>query len=307
MFGYSASDMIGHSIRRLIPADRQPEEDMILSRLVRSESIVHLETMRLTKEGRTFDALVTISPVRDAEGRIIGDSKIIRDITQRKRMESRLHLLMCEVSHRAKNMLSLVQAIARQTAASKPQHFMACFTERIQAVAANQDLLVRNEWQGVDVEELVRAQLAHFADLVGSRIAFCGPNLRLNTAAAQAIGLALHELATNAGKYGALVVDAGLVDICWRLEGDIFAMSWTERNGPPVSRPKRHGFGSTVIASMAKLTVDGEAQLDYAPSGLVWRLTCPAVNALEPWERGSSFAAGENRTDARLQSQGCET
>jgi len=132
------------------------------------------------------------------------------------------------------------------------------------------------------VEDLARAQLAHSADLVGSRIALDGPKLRLNAAAAQAIGLALHELATNAGKYGALSVDSGRVDVGWRIDGDIFAISWTERNGPPVLQPERHGFGSTVIESMAKRTLGGEVQLDYAPLGLIWGLTCPAANAMEP-------------------------
>ena len=136
----------------------------------------------------------------------------------------------------------------------------------------------------------MRAQLAHFADLVGPRLAVHGPKLRLNAAAAQAIGLASHELATNAGKYGALSVDAGRVDVRWRLEGVTFVMSWTERNGPPVSPPERRGFGSTVVDSMAKLSVGGKVELDYAPSGLIWRLTCPAANALE---RGVAKKAAE--------------
>jgi PAS domain S-box-containing protein len=138
---------------------------------------------------------------------------VAQDVTERKAREEQVQLLMREVNHRAKNMLSLVQAIARQTAARESEDFIGCFTERIQALAANHDLLIRNEWQGVDVEDLVRAQLAHFADLVGSRIALRGPKVHLNAAAAQAIGLALHELATNAGKYGALSVDSGHVDV----------------------------------------------------------------------------------------------
>jgi two-component sensor histidine kinase len=188
---------------------------------------------------------------------------------------------MREISHRAQNMLSLVQAIARQTAAREPEDFIERFTERIQALAANHDLLVQKEWHGVDVEDLVRAQLAHFYDLVGSRIAVHGSPVLLNAAAAQAIGLALHELATNAAKYGALSLDAGRVDVDWRFDGDIFAMSWTESKGPPVSPPKRRGFGSTVIDSMVKQTVNGEVQHDYIPSGVAWNLTCPAANALE--------------------------
>jgi two-component sensor histidine kinase len=189
---------------------------------------------------------------------------------------------MREINHRAKNMLSVVDAIAHQTATRSPEDFVERFSERIEALSANQDLLIRNEWKGVEIEDLVHAQLAHFADLVGSRIAVDGPKLCLNAAAAQAIGLTLHELATNAGKYGALSVHAGRVDVCWGLDGDVFAMSWTECNGPPVSPPERRGFGSMVIVSMAKQIVDGEVQVDYAPSGLAWRLTCPVVNALEP-------------------------
>jgi two-component sensor histidine kinase len=139
---------------------------------------------------------------------------------------------------------------------------------------------------------LIRAQLAHFANLVGSRIAVDGPKLRLNAAGAQAIGLALYELATNAGKYGALSVDAGRVDVRWRLEGDVFMMVWTERNGPPVSPPERHGFGITVVDSMMKQSVSGEVELNYAPSGLIWRLSCPAANALEPAARDPMYVEG---------------
>jgi PAS domain S-box-containing protein len=206
---------------------------------------------------------------------------VVQDITERKEREERERLLMREVNHRAKNMLSLVQAIARQTAAPEPEDFIRRFTERLQALAANQNLLVRNEWQGVDVKDLVHAQLAHFADLVGSRITVHGAKLRLQAASAQTIGLALHELATNAGKYGALSTDRGRVDICWGTDGDTLTMSWAEREGPPVSAPKRRAFGTIVTEAMAARSVDGEVQLDYAPSGLIWRLTCPAANALE--------------------------
>jgi PAS domain S-box-containing protein len=239
------------------------------------------ELMIHTKDGRERFWSFVFSPLAiQSDGRRLFVC-VAQDVTDQKAHEEQIHLLMSEINHRAKNMLSLVQAIARQTAAREPEDFIERFTERIQALAANQDLLVRNEWQGVDVEDLVRAQLAHFADLVGSRIAVHGPKLHLNAAAAQAIGLALHELATNAGKYGALSVDAGRVDVGWRLDSDIFAMSWTERKGPPVSQPKRRGFGSTVVDSMVKQTVNGEVQLGYIPSGVVWNLTCPAANALE--------------------------
>jgi PAS domain S-box-containing protein len=204
-----------------------------------------------------------------------------QDITERKRHEEQTQLLMREVNHRAKNMLSVVDAIAHQTAARNPEDFIERFSERIQALSANQDLLVRNEWNGVGIEDLVRAQLAHFADLVGTRILVRGPRQRLKAASAQAIGLALHELSTNAGKYGALSTDKGRVMVRWRTEGDTFHMSWTECDGPAVSPPKRRGFGTVVMDVMAQRTVGGKVDLDYAPSGVRWRLTCPAENALE--------------------------
>jgi PAS domain S-box-containing protein len=206
---------------------------------------------------------------------------VAQDVTDRKAYEERIELLMRESHHRIKNILGLVQAVARQTAAKEPEHFVKSFAERIHALAANHDLLIDSQWQGADVEDLVRVQLAHFEDLVGSRIAIHGPKLRLNAAAAQAVGLAVHELATNASKYGALSTDTGHVDVDWRSDAHSFAISWTESGGPPVRPPDCRGFGSTVIEAMAKRTVGGEVEADYAPSGFGWHLTCPAVNALE--------------------------
>jgi PAS domain S-box-containing protein len=217
-----------------------------------------------------------------SERRAVSFGGTVQDITERKEREEKEHLLMREVNHRAKNMLSVVDSIAHQTAARNPEDFIECFSQRIQALSANQDLLVRNEWKGVDIADLVRAQLAHFADLVGSRIGLRGPKLRLKPASAQAIGLALHELATNAGKYGALSTDAGRVGISWGTVGDIFTMNWTEREGPPISAPERRGFGTIVMDAMAARSVDGTVHLDYPPSGVTWRLSCSAANALEP-------------------------
>jgi PAS domain S-box-containing protein len=205
----------------------------------------------------------------------------VHDITERKQGQEREQLLMREINHRAKNMLSVVDAIAHQTATRTPEGFIERFSERIQALASNQDLLIRNAWHGVEADDLVRAQLAPFADQVGSRIVVRGPKLRLNAASAQAIGLALHELSTNAGKYGALSKNTGRLDVGWGTEGETFTMSWTERDGPPVSQPQRRGFGTVVMQEMAERSVGGKVDLDYAPSGVTWRLTCPAAKALE--------------------------
>jgi len=212
-------------------------------------------------------------------GTVVGT---VQDIGERKEREERERLLMSEINHRAKNMLSVVDAIAHQTATRTPEDFIERFSERIQALAANQDLLIRSAWHGVEAEDLVRAQLAPFADLIGSRIVVRGPKLRLNATSAQAIGLALHELTTNAGKYGALSKDTGRLDVGWGTDGETFTMSWTERGGRPVSPPQRRGFGTVVMKEMAERNVNGTIDLEYAPSGVTWRLTCPAVNALEP-------------------------
>jgi PAS domain S-box-containing protein len=271
------ADEVLKDIRRLISTE--PESQ-------RRELKVHM------KDGRERVWSIVAAPLgTQSDGRRLFIS-IAQDATERKAYEERIHLLMRESNHRAKNMLSLVQVIARQTAGREHKGFIERFSERIQALATNQDLLVRNEWQGADLGDLVRTQLAHFADLIGSRIMVHGPKLRLNAAAAQAIGLALHELATNTGKYGALSMDAGRVELVWGVEGDVFKMTWKERKGPRVRQPEHRGFGSTVIASMAEHAVDGEVQLDFAPSGLDWHLTCPTANALE--------SATDHRKNGRL-------
>jgi two-component sensor histidine kinase len=187
----------------------------------------------------------------------------LHDAIERERVERALrqsneewaereHLLTRESAHRTKNLISVVDAIARQTAAKNPEDFIERFSDRMKALSANQDLLAHGEWKGVEIKGLVHAQLACFADLIGSRISTDGPRLSAKPNAAEAIGLALHELVTNAGKYGALSTDMGRVDIRWGTDGETFTMSWAERGGPPVSVPQRRGFGTIVMQAMAE-------------------------------------------------------
>jgi two-component sensor histidine kinase len=207
-----------------------------------------------------------------------------------------VNLLMSEVRHRAKNTLNLVEAIARQTAAGSPEEFITRFNDRIRALASYQDLLTRSEWNGVELDELVCVQLAHLSDQTGSQIITQGTaRLRLNAAAAQVIGLALNELATNAVKYGALSTATGCVEIGWVVSGGVLEITWTERNGPPVKPPDRQGFGTTIISELPKMTIDGEVQLDFARAGVRWHLTCPVTKALLSDETGlkSKRGAGE--------------
>jgi PAS domain S-box-containing protein len=262
--------------------ERSGEVLELVREIIATEPEARTDELSLTLGGkmRIWNYYVTSALGTQSDGRRLFVT-VGQDVTDRKAYEERIELLMRESHHRIKNILGLVQAVARQTAARGSERFVESFTQRIQALAANHDLLVQSQWQGADVEDLVRVQLAHFADLVGSRIAVHGPRLRLNSAAAQALGLAVHELATNASKYGALSTDSGHVDVDWRSDAHSFAISWTERGGPPVQPPARRGFGSTVVEAMAKRTVGGEVAVDYAPSGFGWHLTCPAANALE--------------------------
>jgi PAS domain S-box-containing protein len=278
LYGYARDEAIGRVSHDLLRTRAEVPTQAIEAQTARQGSW-YGELIHTCRDGR--EIMVESRHVRVSYDGELYALETNRDITARKRAEERVRLLMREANHRAKNMLSLVQAIARQTVARDHGDFIDRFTERLQALAANQDLLVRHRWQGVDMEDLVRSQLAPFADLIGPRIAIGGEPLRVKAAAAQAIGLALHELATNAGKYGALATGAGHVDIGWDIDGDALKMHWIERDGPQVRPPARQGFGATVTGAMAQRALGGEVELDYAPSGVRWRLTCPAANALE--------------------------
>lgn len=221
----------------------------------------------------------------NADGKPLRAFVTNRDITERKLAEERNNLLMAEVNHRAKNLLSVVQALARQTArGGDPLTFVDRLTDRIAGLAASQDLLVENQWHGVQISKLIEAQLVHFRDMIGTRVVLTGPVLWFTPSAAQGIGMALHELATNAAKYGALSNDRGVVRISWQVTAStqsLFSMSWEEEGGPPVSPPTRKGFGQTVIGPMAEASVDGTIEMKYAKKGFSWSLNALVADILE--------------------------
>ena len=234
------------------------------------------------------------------DGRAVRLVGTVQDITERKRAEVRIHQLMREVNHRSKNMLSIVQAIARQTAASSPGEFLDLFGGRIQALAASQDLLIENAWRGVTLPDLVPSQLGLYQDLIGTRIELAGPPLLMPASAAQLLGMALHELVTNAAKYGALSSRHGRVAIEWRLEAadgaePAFLMSWCESGGPPVREPLRRGFGSAILTDMPEASLGAKVYIDFARAGFSWRLRCPAHEVLE---EGQSLAASASARQA---------
>ncbi len=220
--------------------------------------------------------------VAEAGGRPSRMIGINYDNTERKQAEEQIKLLSREISHRSKNMLGLVQAIARQTASGGPTDFLDRFSSRLHSLAAAQDLLVNDAWQGVQLDALVRSQLAHFGDLIGSRITIAGPPVRLPPPAAQCIGMALHELATNAAKYGALSAERGRIEIIWSIavDRDCFELTWRESGGPRVSAPSRKGFGTTVIGKMVSVSLGGTADLRFSATGLEWNVVCSAADLL---------------------------
>jgi two-component sensor histidine kinase len=213
------------------------------------------------------------------------EQRVLDRTEAHKQAEQQIRLLMNEVNHRSKNLLSVVTAIAQQTAAFNPQEFVKKFSSRVQALAVNHDLLVKSQWRSIDASELIGGQLAHFGDLVGKRILFDGPPIRVSSAAAQSIGMVVHELSTNTVKYGALSGEEGRIDIGWEIDSSgaepVFSICWTERNGPPIAAPTHRGFGTTVVTKMVEMSLDGETVLDYTSTGLIWRLGCPLKNVLE--------------------------
>ena len=286
LFGFEADEMIGGTIWKLIPPDRHDEENSILEQIRSGHEISNYETVRSCKDGTMLNVTVNVSPIRNADGQILGASTIAHDITARFQAQERERLLLAEVNHRAKNLLSLVQVIARQTASSDPVGFAKRFEERILALSASHDVLVQSNWRDVPLDELITSQLQHVGSGDAQRIRRTGDPLEVNAAAAQAIGMALHELATNAAKYGALSTRDGQVDISWSTtaeDRDIaeFSLCWTESGGPPVEAPTRKGFGSTVIERILKLRVNGEVSIDYHPKGLVCSIRCPLSMIVE--------------------------
>ena len=207
--------------------------------------------------------------------------------------------MLREVNHRSKNLLSVVQVIARLTARGVSSEFTQQFEERLQALAANQDLLVKGGWKPISLKELVHTQLAHLESVLGTRIVLDGADVNIEPSAAQALGMALHELATNASKYGALSNATGRVAIAWNCRPTAagerrFELKWSESGGPTVCKSGRRGFGSTVLEDVIKGQLRAAVALDLRGTGLIWSMTCPAEAVLAPSGNTASPISGRN-------------
>ena len=210
---------------------------------------------------------------------------IVADVTERKAAEDHAQFLMHELSHRSKNLLAVIQSISRRTARTTTtmEEFESRFGRRLQGLAASHDVLVRNSWHGAPLAELMRQQLMPFMDIQSSRVELAGPDIVVAAEATQAIGLAVHELATNAIKYGALSVPAGKVKISWGFDSESLAsrelfLKWVEYGGPPVVPPTRTGFGHLVIDEMIERSLNAKVVIAFVPHGLEWSVSIPATN-----------------------------
>jgi PAS domain S-box-containing protein len=216
-----------------------------------------------------------LSPVFDDQGRVELLVPSGFDISLRKKSEEQLAYVMREVNHRSKNMLSVVQSMLRQMRSDDVRQFQRDFAARLRALSACQDLLVHASNASPDIRDLLHAQLTHYAVLDSARMQMCGPPLALTPEAAQNIGMAIYELATNAGKYGALSNEAGCVMMRWAINDDRFTLHWLERDGPAVTPPENRGFGTVVLEDMLAMALNARTTITYAPDGLRWSFDCP--------------------------------
>jgi len=231
---------------------------------------------------------------RTPDGKVHRLVSILADVTERKAAEDHAKFLMHELSHRSKNLLTVIQSISRRTArtATTMEEFESRFGQRLQGLAASHDVLVRNSWQGAPLADLMRQHLMPFLDIQSSRVEFTGPDLVVTAEATQAIGLAIHELATNAIKYGALSVPSGKVKISWAFDSESFAsrallLKWVEQGGPRVVPPSRNGFGHLVIGEMMERSLNAKVALEFVACGLEWSVSIPATSLVIEAQTGT--------------------
>ena len=277
IFGYTPEEMIGKPIVALIPPDLRDEEPRFLERIRRGESIDHYETVRRRKDGSLIDVSLTISPVKDGTGKVAGASKIVHDISERKQAQVRHDMLTAEVQHRTKNLFAVVHAVVGRSFAGKQsvEDAKAAVLGRLDALAETHTMLMDKDWQGADLADVVRTEMSPYA----GRVTIEGPSLILKAKTAQHFVLAVHELATNAAKYGALSNSTGRVDISWSRShangSGVLIFRWQERGGPPVAPPARKGFGSAVLEHVMAEYFDPPPRIDFKADGVAYELTGP--------------------------------
>ncbi len=274
LLGYTPRQAVGHDIAMLLPLEQREQLPEVLERVAQGE-VVRFDARCFRKDGGQIEMSVGMSAISTVQG-ANAIAVIARDITERKLAEAQIQFLMREADHRAKNMLSVVQAIANLSAfQGDPKTFVKRFGERLIGLSECHDLLVQSKWASVDLEQLIRRHLDCYMIGRESRISINGPSLRLLETAARSIGMALHELATNAGKYGAFSSASGTLSVSWRIAEDNLELLWKEQDGPPPPTAIRHGFGYSVMTQMLALAIKGAVRVEYPPTGCNWQVVAP--------------------------------
>ncbi len=304
MFGYSAEEAVGQSILMLIPDHLKSEETEIISRIRAGDRVALV--IGCNRYANLISVSLTVSPIKNAHGEIVGASKIARDISAAKESERRIRLLMREVNHRVKNQFAVILSMVRETSkrSSDPREFEELIRARIMALSRSHDLLVTSEWAGASLFDLIQEHLKPFGR--EEQILLSGPVLTLQSNAVQNLGMAFHELGTNSSKYGALGSEDGRVEITWTIEsgaqgsgatgsggqgsgvsgGREFQLLWTEtstpRPGDSGNGSARKGFGTVVLQRVAPQSLGGSAELERLPGHLSWRLSAPLASIIVP-------------------------
>jgi len=302
IFGWSRAEMQGRSVRDAdwLHAGDAASWEALEAALLAGDTPRVVRDIRLRrKDGSVADCEWYCSALRGDGGALVSVSAQILDITERRRAEATQRLLIGELNHRVKNMLGTVQAIAAQglRRGADPTSFVADFSGRIQALAQAHSLLSDSTWQGARLKELIDGQL-RLGTIDGAQLEVSGPDIRLPPQMALHLGLILHELTTNANKYGALSSASGRLALKWHSSDDVLHFRWIERGGPPVVAPNRIGFGTTLIEQSVGAE-GGSAEASYRPEGLTWQISLPLHE--DGWNPDALKLAGLPEQEAKPQ------
>ena len=284
LYGHTAAEAIGRNVMMLAPADRRDEAPDILERVGRGERIDHYETVRRRKDGSLVEISLSVSPVRNPQGVIIGAAKIARDITERRRAEEQQHLMLREMDHRVKNLFAVTSSVVMLSArsAATPRDLAVSVSGRLNALARAHSLTTpgpseagAGQRQATTIHALIDTLMSPYDGDAGAarRVIVTGADIELSGSAVTSFALLLHEFATNAAKYGALSVPAGRVEIACARNGEQFSLEWSENGGPAIEQPPQMaGFGSVLASSTVKSQLSGEITRDWRPEGLRIRM-----------------------------------
>ncbi len=298
LYGYSAPEAVGRSMSMLLGNALPDDWSQVLAKLEKGQQVAHFDSSRTAKDGRPIGVSITISPVREVDGRVVGASVVARDISERQDAERKTRLLLGELDHRVKNILAIVSAVVSQTlkAGLPPEMFDIEVQGRIQAIAKAHGLLTQAGQGEMSLRAFITTELAPYDRGEGSLV-IEGDDMALTPKAGMALAMAVHELASNAAKYGALSTASGRLTVTWEVTGDVgdqtLAIAWAETGGPTVAPPSRRGFGTTLIERTLTHELDAEVNRAFLASGLRCAIQIPLKD-----EVGRVRTAGQGTRDA---------